>query len=223
MLNFIISNSPKIWRNNSKSLFIADPYVFHVLQMNNELSRFDSIKVSEYLRNTKEDLINDSNFVDEKYEKYIGIIANRLNEIHNKDYDSDFWQKSLSMAFIRYLTTFYNTFKICETYFNPKLHYCNVLSLKSYFTPNDFEDHRACFQNSDFGQEQIFSIYINLLYPDKFSQVDLDCVGKHNKHATLNQKIRSSKFFYKSKSLYYKLKYGISKGKIRIGVIGSYY
>ena len=223
MLNFIISNSPEIWMKNSKKLFIADPYVYHVLERTQKNKQYDSIQVSDYLRNTKEDLIDDSNFVDEKYEKYIEILSNRLNEIHNKNYELDFWKKSLSMGFIRYITAFYDTFKICEKYFNPELHSCNVLSKTSYFTPNDFEDHRACFQNSDFGQEQIFSIYMHLFHSGLTNPTDLDFSVNKNKKINWTEKIRKSKVFFLLKSLFYKFKYGFFLKKIKIGVLGSYF
>ena len=58
------------------------------------------------------------------------------------------------MGFIRSITTFYNSFKIFETYFNSQSHDCNVISTDSYLIPNDFENLDR-FQNSDFGQEQI--------------------------------------------------------------------
>ena len=43
--------------------------------------------------------------------------------------------------------------------------------------PEKSEDHRACFQNSDFGQEQIFSIYIKLFHPEISNHLDLDYSG----------------------------------------------
>ena len=67
----------------------------------------------------------------------------------------------MSMGFIRYVTVAYNTFKILEDSFDFKKHQCNILSEKSFYTPFDFEEHRSCFQNSDLGQEQLFSIYLN--------------------------------------------------------------
>ena len=140
--NFIISYSKTFWEKDSKKKFIADPYVYHVLERNDDIKNYDEIEVANYLRNTKNDLIEDDDSVNLKYDKYIKILASQLNHIHNRNYKLAYWKKSLSMAFIRYITAFYNTFKICETYFNPETHICNILSKDSYFTPKDFEEHR---------------------------------------------------------------------------------
>jgi len=162
--NFIVSDFKEIWIKGFKKLFISDPYVFHCLEREDMTKKYDVIDVAEYLIETKTDLIIDSNYVDEKYLKYVQIISKRLDDIHGKNFGVNFWKKSLSMGFIRSITTFYNSFKIFETYFDSELHDCNVVSTDSYLIPNDFEDYRSFFQNSDFGQEQIFSIYINLFY-----------------------------------------------------------
>jgi putative transferase (TIGR04331 family) len=222
-LNFIISYNKEIWKNETKNLFIADPYVYHLMERNNEVKNYDSLKKVKYLRKNKHDLVNDSNYVDNKYFKYIEIISKRLDDIHNKNYGEDFWKKSLSMGFIRNITTFYNTFKICEEYFNTHLHDCNILFTDSFFIPNDFEDHRAFFQNSDFGQEQIFSIYINLFYPNRFQALSLKNPFKKNNKSTWIQTLKKQSWVNHLKSIYYKLKFGTSKKKIRIGILGSYF
>ena len=171
--NFIISNYQKLWIKKAKNLFITEPYVYHVLKKNNELKKFSSIRAIPYRHQSKVDLIEDSKFVDKKYEKYISILSKRLDEIHDSRHKSDFWKKSLSMAFIRYITTFYDIYKKCEIHFNVKEYDCNILSEKSYYIPYDFEEHRDRFQNSDLGIEQIFSIYIKLYYPEIFKEVDV--------------------------------------------------
>ena len=127
------------------------------------------------------------------------------------------------MGFIRYITAFYDTFKICESYFNPKLYSCNSLSKSSFYTPNNFEDHRVCFQNSSFGQEQIFSIYLNLFYPELSSPKPLHFSENHNKITSWNDSIRKHKAFNLIKELYYKFKYGLSKKKLTVGILGSYF
>lgn len=220
---FIVSSLKEIWIDGLKNIFISDPYVFHVLERENRIKAFDVIDVAEYLRKTKDDLLSDSDFIDEKYLIYSKIIFKKLNKIHNKDYEMFFWKKSLSMGFIRNITAFYNAFKIFEEYFNPELFDCNILSKSSYFIPNDFEDHRSYFQNSDIGQEQLFSIYINLFYPDRFTQIDLKNRFKSEKKINWNQKLRKKRWFYSLKSLFYRLRFGIHKKNISIGVLGAYF
>lgn len=182
---FIVSNYRKLWIDNTKNLFIIEPYVYHMLEKNNEINNFSNIKVAPYRHKTKIDIIEDSRYVDEKYAKYVEIIAERLNHINGVNYSKFFWKKSLSMAFIRYITAFYDIFKKCEIYFNADEYECNILSEKSYYTPFDFEDHRVCFQNNDFGFEQIFSIYVNLFYPGIFKEIniykqEIDAISEHD-------------------------------------------
>lgn len=218
--SFIISNSPEMWSKDTKNLFIADPYVYHVIERDGNIEHYELIEVAEYTRKSKHDLIFDNNFVDKKYEKYVELLSNRLNIIHGKNYKLEFWKKSFSLGFLRYITAFYDTFSICEKYFNPDIHSCNILSTKSYFTPNDFEDHRFCFQNSDFGQEQIFSIYVNSFYSGIFNEKNLRYNVVEKKRKSFVELIKSIKFI---RLIFYKFKYGFFSNNIEIGILGSYF
>lgn len=159
---FIISNNQKIWDLESSNIFISDPYVYHVLEKDEKLGQYQNIEVAPYRRQSKNDLLKDAAFVDKKYKQYLPILTKRLNEIHSRNYDERYWSKSLSLAFIRYITIFHNIYEILESYFDPAIHYCNILSRSSYYIPEDFEDHRRCFQYTDFGPEQIASIYFGV-------------------------------------------------------------
>ena len=223
MRNFVVSFNPTLWISDCKDLFIAEPLVYHNLEKAGKLGQFNSIVVSEYTRGTKQDLVDDNAFVDNKYEKYIKILSNRLNIIHCKNYSTEYWRKSLSMGFIRYITAFYDSYKIYERDFDFEAHICNVIPSSVYFTPNDFEDHRNCFQNSDFGQEQIFSIYMQCFYPGKSELKPIN----YSKALSISKfsitDIRRSRFFNFLKSLHVKLKYGFWLDKISIGILGSYF
>jgi putative transferase (TIGR04331 family) len=173
-INFIISTFKDVWIENSKSLFIAEPYVHYVLKNNNELDNYKKVKIAPHYRSTREDLIKDNDFVDLKYNKYIPILAQRLNKIHNVNYDEVFWQKCLSLSLLRYITYCYDMYQRCEDCFDVNMHACIVLSKDSYYTPKNFQDHRDFFQTSAFGQEQIFSEYIHLFYPNKFKTLRSD-------------------------------------------------
>jgi len=169
--NFIVSVYPKTWIKGAKKLFIAEPYVHHVLEKNDELKNYESVEVAPFIRSTREELIEDNNFIDQKYHKYIPILAERLNKIHNTNYDEFFWKKCLALGLIRYITLFYDVFKVCEKNFLVEKYDCMTLSKKSYFIPKDFNEQRDFFQSTAYGQEQVFSIYISLFYPEKFKSV----------------------------------------------------
>ena len=170
--NFIVSVYRKNWIEGARRLFLAEPYVHHVLEKNGELKNYDEVKIAPYFRANREELIRDHNFVDQKYHKYIPILSRRLNQIHGTNYDEYFWKKSLSLALIRYITLFYDLFQVCEDCFDIEAHECRTLSEKSYHIPKDFDEHRDLFQTTAYGQEQIFSIYIALFYSGRFESND---------------------------------------------------
>ena len=171
-INFVVSVYNKFWIKGANKLFATDPYIHHYLEKENRLNEYSSIEIFPSPRNTKENLITDHNFVDVKYRKYIKILAERLNTINGTDYDTFFWQKSLSLSLIRNITFIYDMYQRCEVAFDSKIHECKILSEVSYYTPTDFNDHRNFFQSTAFGQEQMFSIFINKKYPGKYKNVE---------------------------------------------------
>lgn len=166
--NFIVSPYTKNWIPGSESIFLTDPYMLHALEKCGEDKNYKEIKIAPSSRATREELIRDHNFVDEKYHKYIPILARRLNYIHGTQHDDFFWRKAFSLSLIRYITLFYDLFQVCESHFSIDEHNCRILSEESYYTPNDFNDHRDFFQSTAYGQEQIFSIYANYFYKGIF-------------------------------------------------------
>jgi len=158
--NFIVSGLKKLWMDEINDKFILDPFIYYELKKNKEIQYFDSIERANYRRKTKEDLVCDSNFINKKVNKYIPIIGERLNTIHNKKFDSIFWTKALSISLERYVTCLFEVYANCKANFNPDLHKCNILSLESFYTPISFDKQRDLFQHSHIGKEQIFSLYI---------------------------------------------------------------
>lgn len=230
--NFIISNIKELWLKDTDDLFIADPYIDYLLKYQKEDGNYRSIEVAQFLRTDRQSVNKDIEFIQQKYEKYVPILAKRLNKLHNSSYSERFWQKSLSMALFRYLTLFHDVFSRCEVYFNPQKHTCQVLSPKSYYTPLDFEDHRTVFQASHFGQEQIFSHYIQLFYPGQFNTIELkpqdfDCefVPKQAKFELPNNNLNKKPLSFKKllKSLSMTIKKHKQHKKIEVGILGSFF
>ncbi len=170
--NYIVSVYPNTWIEGAKRLFLAEPYVHHVLEKNDELKNYESVEVAPFIRESKEDLIDDNNFVDKKYNKYVPILANRLNKIHATSHDIFFWKKCLALGLLRNITLVYDVYKMCENNFNEKDHDCKTISEKSYFIPKDYNEQRNFFQSTAYGQEQIFSIYVHHVYPGKYQVVN---------------------------------------------------
>ncbi len=164
--NFVISDCRLLWHEESTKLYILDPYVHYRLEKTGNISNYNEIIVAPYRRKTSSDLQRDHEYVRSKFNKYINILTKRLNKIHDLDHDVAFWARALSLSFERYITFLHEIFENCETYFKIDSHDCNVLSKNSYHLPLDFEEQRYLFQHSDFGQEQMFSIYMHLFYPE---------------------------------------------------------
>jgi len=169
--NFIVSDYRKLWIDGATHLYILEPYVYYRLEKTGHISDYNAITVAPYRRQSSSDLEKDHNFVQLKFEKYINILANRLNHIHHTHYDKAFWRRALSISFERYITYLYEMFANCRLYFNQNEHDCQVLSEKSYYTPSNFDDQRNFFQHSHYGQEQIFSLYMHYFYPDGLKTV----------------------------------------------------
>lgn len=170
--NFIVSDYRKIWIEKATQLFIVEPYVYYQLKKDGHVLDYDDVEVAPYRRQSSGDLEKDHNFVQHKFDKYVNILAEQLNKVHGTSYSMPFWKRALSVSFERYITFLHDLFENCELYFNADKHDCYVLSKKSYYVPFDFDDQRAFFQHSHFGQEQIFSIYMHTFYPDGLKTKD---------------------------------------------------
>jgi putative transferase (TIGR04331 family) len=171
--NFLVSNCYKLWLATAKSYFAVDPYIIHVLEREGLKGKYKNIQVAPLRRTNRQELQVDHNYVDEKFRKYTVILTKRLDEIHNVKYGSQFWEKSLSLAFLRHVSMCYDLFQSCELNFDTKQHVCQVLDSSCYYTPSTFDEHRSFLQHTDFGQEQLFSIYCNLFYPKQFPPIKI--------------------------------------------------
>lgn len=163
--NFIVSDYRKLWIEDISRLFILDPYVYFQLKKGGNITNYDDVIVAPHRRKSCSDLEKDHNYVQLKFVKYVNILSERLNQIHDTCYGMPFWRKTLSLSLERYITFLYEMFQNCELYFNLNKHDCYVLSKESYHTPFDFDEQRNDFQYSNYGQEQMYSIYMHIFYP----------------------------------------------------------
>jgi len=172
MHNFIVSDYRKIWLEGARRLYTVEPYVRYRLERTGNISDYDEIIVAPFRRRSSSDLQKDHNLVQIKFDKYVGILAERLNKVHGTNYGSAFWRRALSLSFERYITFCHEMFANCEEYFDRAKHDCRVLSKSSYHTPAEFDDQRVYFQHSDYGQEQLFSLYMHAFYPEGLKTID---------------------------------------------------
>lgn len=161
---FIVSAlNPALERESS--LFVADPFFKYLIDTNSALAPKAQLKVGSFIRKCPEDLREANRVVWSKYNTYIPILSNLLNEIHNTKFGKDFWRRAFSMALVRHLTFMYDFFMICETHFDPTQHGTYQLASDCFYIPVDYNEHRWFLQHSHFGQEQLFSMYLNLFHP----------------------------------------------------------
>lgn len=110
----VVSSLYKNHLNKQQDVFIIDPYVKHYIEKNSEELFFKSIKTADYIRKNDDYLIKSDIYVSSKYDLYCKIFSNYLNKIHDSNYSNEYWKKSLSIGFLRYITLCYNFFLMCE-------------------------------------------------------------------------------------------------------------
>ncbi|MDB4012724.1 LIC12162 family protein [Cyclobacteriaceae bacterium] len=230
MKNFIISINTKAWMKGAKKIFIGDPYVYEKLFSGKKAHAYESIEVGEDLWNSSDKISEANSYVEQKLDRYLIELGLKLNEIHGIKYDKAFWNKCLLFSILRYVTMLRQTFEMCEMHFDSEKHSCKILGESSYLIPDNFEHQRDIFQYTSLGQEQLFSIYINLFYPDKYSEYHDALIFKENpkNKRSLFKKILKEdnyKLLGKVKKIMILLYNFIffKKSKVKIGIMGSFF
>ncbi len=222
MINYIVTDKRELWLDNVHNKFIADPFLYHQLIKNNEADKYNIVGIAQYARQSVNDLKKDNDFVVEKYKKYIPILSDRLNQIHNSKYSKEFWEKALSVGFERYIVFMYELYRNSEVNFDKDKHICKVVSLESIEAPIDFDNQRDLFQHSALVQEQIFSLYINCFYPSVCESINVK--SYNNKKLKKDQKSKVwGKLFNASKVKREVIKILYRYKNHKIGVIGSFF
>lgn len=231
-MNFIVSLYQKAWIPGSKSIFVAEPFVHHIMRENNALGGYEKVEVAVPLVRSEKELAKAHEYVDRKYNTYVPLLAERLNRVHKKNHDVFFWRKCLSLGLVRYITFVNQVFECCEAYFDAEKFDCRVLSPASYKIPANSNDQRELLQYTAYGQEQLFSIYVNLFYPNRFENFD-DSFGyeKEKKGAVKEiggklKRITPAKLFGKISrigNMLYKQYAKLTSDGPRIGIMGCFF
>lgn len=228
--NFVVSDYRKLWIEGATCLYIVEPYVYYRLKRTGHDLDYDDVIVAPYRRQSSSDLEKDHNFVQLKFDKYVNILAERLNQIHGTSYGGAFWRRALSISFERYITFLHEMFENCELHFEANKHDCYVLSRESYHIPLDFREQRNFLQYSNYGQEQIYSIYMHTFYPSGLKTTD-DQYEAILKSSSKTKKILlvlgllkqgfSGANFERVKKILLRIFY--SRKSLRIGIMGSFF
>ena len=157
--NYIVSSLSETYANPN----LESVHQFS-LPRNKSIDFIDESYTDQFNISNKEDLINSCSYVEKKHERYLHLITERLNEIHKKNYSTEFWKRSFSQGLLRQITFLHQIFVLLEKKFKPACFELVTLSPDSFLIPADFEEQRNFF-GSLHGQEQLFSIYIQSFYP----------------------------------------------------------
>jgi putative transferase (TIGR04331 family) len=156
-------------------------------------------KKAKYIDKTKEEIQSLWNYSEIKYHKYVEILAKRLNKLHGVEYSNEFWRRVFSQELLMQITAVHQSYYYASQNFNPNIHTCKILSKKNYNIPSTFEELRIFLNGSNFGQEQLFSLYINFFYPNQYYEFEYNYKNKLKKDNQYLSKFFNLKNFNKKK------------------------
>ena len=220
--NFVVSNCYDVWIPDVENLFMVNPFIEHQLELDGIIDSYKNIEIASLRQTNRQELENDHNLVDMKVRKYTKILNRRLDQIHNVRFGSEFWEKALSLALLRHTSMCHFFYQGCKENFDPSIHDCQVIDTCCYYIPSTFDDHRHFLQHTDFGQEQLFSVYCNIFYPKVASAIIInDYERPKGVHKNLFSRLATSNFFRK---LFGKiLENSTFLIKPNVGIIGSFF
>lgn len=166
---FIVSTLPDFRLNEDVPPYYLSPYVAHCFERLGK--RLEGDKAAPYLCQNGSEQERLVSWVRERHLRYIDILAPRLNAIHGTQFSREFWHRSLSMGFERFIIFTMEMFLTADTYFNPDKHTGLVMTNESLYTPVDPDEQRWFVEHRDFGRQQLFSEYLKEFYPGDFSEV----------------------------------------------------
>ncbi len=116
----------------------------------------------------EKDYIKLSNFEKKKYNKLLAILTLKLNKIHKKNYNNNYWDKILGYFILFHISAcnrFFNSDITKNKFFSKKK--IKILDKENFHIPENIRNYRNCFQHSNFGQQQLFSLIFNFFYRKK--------------------------------------------------------
>ncbi|WP_320035330.1 hypothetical protein [Halarcobacter sp.] len=176
--NFIISEYTK-YDKNLASYFITSKSLKKDFQKK-------KYEFPEELIKDENTLDEQTDFILEKYEYYKSHLIIKLNEIHEKKFSDMFWTKALNLYFLRLIMSQWIRFNKFKN-FNPKKNKYSIINEAQYYIPIDTPNSLLNLLNSNFYQEQIFSIYIKIFYPNikyNYTEYNIDILKGLNTNTT---------------------------------------
>ena len=174
---YLVSNLSLQKTTEEKNNFFYTSHLLKYINTNN-FSNDNNLGTPIFSERSK--LIRASKDVDDKYEKFLPIIAERLNFINNRNYSFDFWKKALSWSLVCFITLVHRHYHHSAKYFCPKKFRFRLLHKRNFSIPRDFEQLRKLLQSTWFGQEQLFSLFVQYKFDESHDFFDAKQTFKEN-------------------------------------------
>ena len=193
--------------------------------------KINSKNVANFIDDDKQKIQNLWDFSEIKLQKYTDILGKRLNKIHGAKYSNHFWKRLFSISLLNLITTVHQFYVYASQNFDPNIHDCKILSEEDYVINNNFEGQRKLL-STNFGQEQLFSLYIKYFHKNLYKEYRFDKkhinfnISKRFKYSSFAKYLKLKNYTFdrlssKIKQIHFKLKY--PKSKIAVGIMGSYF
>jgi putative transferase (TIGR04331 family) len=103
-------------------------------------------------------------FEKSKYESFVPTLAKRLNTIHGLNKSEAFWDKVVGLTLLMHISNCRRIWAVGQFATAGEFEF-SLLAPSCFQTPSDESSHRAYYQYSELGEEQLFSAYMQLHAP----------------------------------------------------------
>ena len=159
-LNFVFTNYEKNWIEKIENKITHELFLKYWNEENDGLNyKINLLNNHEYYNISIQENLD---YVEKKYKKYLDEIRINLNKYNGTSYEIREFEKAVGLNLKRFITLAHDAYKKSEIFFDENLHVSRIINDKSLYTPNNFQELRDFYQDTAYGQEQLFAIYIKL-------------------------------------------------------------
>ncbi|MDA9006522.1 LIC12162 family protein [Litoricola sp.] len=110
----------------------------------------------------RNDFIRSAKYEQEKYQKYVEDIAQKLNHIHGVSRPVRFWESVIGFVLVMHISHCRRVFEFMAKSDSTIVNQSRFLDATSFKIPRNQEDHREIYEISDFGDIQLYTQYFRL-------------------------------------------------------------
>ena len=176
-MNYLIvtplkKNWPK--KYNNKLIFVSESALFNYKR--GDHVKYKHFKVNKPRWNDKNIFAKDFTYLLEIYERYLKILSNRLNNIHNKKFSLRFWRVIIGPWLCSFISIYFERWNnVKDSINNNKIDKFISLHLNfEDFVPYDNRNFMSFTQNDAWNQCLYQSIVVNFLKKNQIEYVEPD-------------------------------------------------